>query len=75
MQSVIIAKAFCERAGLPEGIAEKLPAWFFINNGGKDKQHATRVAEIYDEATALKNQYLISLQRKLRIAIQPYINM
>jgi len=66
MQSVIIAKAFCERAGLPEGIAEKLPAWFFINNGGKDKQHATRVAEIYDEASQLKNQYSDQLAAQVK---------
>jgi hypothetical protein len=66
MQSVTIAKAFCERAGLPEAIAEKLPAWFFINNGGKDKQHAARVAEIYDEANQLKSQYSDQLAAQVK---------
>lgn len=61
-----IAKPFCERAGLPEAMAEKIPAWFFINNGGKDKQHAARVAKIYDEASELKNQYSDQLAAQVK---------
>ncbi len=48
MQSVTIAKEFCARAGLSEVIPEKLPTWFFLASGAKDKQHALRVALIYD---------------------------
>ncbi len=66
MQSVTISKAFCERAGLPDTNAEKLPAWFFINNGGKDKQQAARVAEIYDEANQLKSQYSDQLAAQVK---------
>ena len=57
MQSLTIAKEFCLRAGLSEVISEKLPAWFFLTSGVKDKQHALQLALIYDEALELKNQY------------------
>jgi hypothetical protein len=53
MQSLTIAKEFCLRAGLSEVMPEKLPAWFFLTSGAKDKQHALQFALIYDEALEL----------------------
>ena len=45
------------RAGFLEVMPEKLPAWFFLASGTKDKQHALQYALIFDEALELKNQY------------------
>ncbi len=66
MQSVTIAKAFCERAGLHEVMAEKLPAWFFIDDGSKNKHYAARVVETYDEANQLKSQYSDQLAAQVK---------
>jgi len=66
MQSVTIAKEFCLRAGLSEAAPEKLPAWFFLASGAKDKQRALRVALIYDEALELKNQYSDQLAAQVK---------
>ncbi len=57
MQSTTIAKEFCTRAGLSNVTPEKLPPWFFLASGEKDKQYALRAALIYDEALEFKNQY------------------
>ena len=57
IQSLTIAKEFCLHAMLSEVKPEKLPAWFFLASGAKDKQHALQYALIYDEALELKNQY------------------
>jgi len=38
----------------------------FFNNGGKDKQHAARVTEIYDEVSALKNHYSDQLAAQVK---------
>ncbi len=66
MQSITIAKEFCVRAGLTGIVPEKLPAWFFLTSGAKDKQHALRVALIYDEALDLKNRYSDQLAAQVK---------
>lgn len=66
MQSLTIAKEFCLRAGLLGVVPEKLPAWFFLASGAKDKQHALRIVQIYDEALELKNQYSDQLAAQVK---------
>lgn len=66
MQSTTIAKKFCERAGLSNVTPEKLPPWFFLASGEKDKQYALRAALIYDEALEFKNQYSDQLAAQVK---------
>ena len=66
MQSTTIAKEFCAHAGLTEIVPEKLPPWFFLTSGEKDKQYALRAALIYDEALELKNQYSDQLAAQVK---------
>jgi hypothetical protein len=57
MQSVTVARAFCDRAGLSPLAAGALPHWFFLDDGGEEKQHALKLAKIFDEAFDLKSSY------------------
>lgn len=66
MQSITIAKEFCVRSGIDDVVPEKLPAWFFLDSGAKDKQQALRVALIYDEALEMKNQYSDQLAAQVK---------
>ncbi len=66
MQSTSIAKEFCERAELSDVIPEKLPPWFFLASGEKDKSQALRVVKIYDEALDFKNHYSDQLAAQVK---------
>ncbi len=57
MQSVTVARSFCERAGLSPLAASSLPHWFFLEDDGDEKQRALTLAEIFDEAFDLKSSY------------------
>ena len=50
MQSVTIAREFCERAGLSPLAASALPHWFFLPDGNDQKKYALKLAKIFDEA-------------------------
>lgn len=68
MQSATIAYAFCERAGLSEKIAHALPEWFFLEDGESDKQRATKVTRIYDEAADFQKCYSDQLAARVKDA-------
>lgn len=66
MQSLCIAKQFCERAGLSVLLAAQLPAWFFVEDGEQEKQLALQLAKIYDEANDLKMSYSDQLVSRVK---------
>jgi hypothetical protein len=68
MQSTTIAYGFCERAGLTDKIAHALPDWFFLEDGDSEKQHASKVARIYDEAADFKVHYSDQLAVRVKEA-------
>lgn len=57
MQSVQIAFDFCKHAGISVLRAENLPHWFFVQEGETQKRYALLLAQIYDEADDLKENY------------------
>uniref|UniRef100_UPI00404754DB hypothetical protein n=1 Tax=Polynucleobacter sp. TaxID=2029855 RepID=UPI00404754DB len=57
MQSVTVARDFCERAGLLVSVSAVLPHWFFLEDGNQEKQEAIKLAKVYDQAWDLKSSY------------------
>lgn len=66
MQSVTVARDFCERAGLPVLTAGVLPHWFFLEDGNQEKQQAIELVEVYDQAWDLKSSYSDQLVSRVK---------
>lgn len=66
MQSVTVARDFCERAGLPALAAGVLPHWFFLEDGNQENQQAIELAEVYDQACDLKSLYWDQLVSRVK---------
>ena len=57
MQSANVAQQFARHAGLSAMSAPLMPAWYFSDNGAREKQIAAIVLKVYEQAAQLKREY------------------
>ena len=57
MQSADVAQQFARHAGLSVISATLMPAWYFSDNGAREKQIAAIVLKVYEQAAQLKREY------------------
>ena len=57
MQSLDIAHEFVDRAGLPDARPSLLPAWFFMEDDGGEKNRALVIDTIWEQAEQLRVQF------------------
>jgi len=57
MQSLDIAQKFAARAGLGVMYGSTLPAWFFMEDDGSQKQHAIYLDLVWQQANTLREKF------------------